>query len=107
MKTYEFDAPLREIPEKGGAYIVFPYDVRAEFGTGRRRVHASFDGIPYDGSLVNMGLKNPDGSVCWIIGVRRPDRNAWIPARSFYPFRFPSRYSEGEMPSALRKSLLK
>ncbi len=62
MKTYEFDAPLREIPEKGGAYIVFPYDVRVEFGTGRRRVHASFDGIPYDGSLVNMGLKNPDGS---------------------------------------------
>ncbi|MDD6690677.1 MAG: DUF1905 domain-containing protein [Lachnospiraceae bacterium] len=76
MKTYEFDAPLREIPEKGGAYIVFPYDVRAEFGTGRCRVHASFDGIAYDGSLVNMGLKNPDGSVCWIIGVRKDIRNA-------------------------------
>ncbi len=76
MKTYEFDAPLREIPEKGGAYVAFPFDVRAEFGTGRRRVHASFDGIPYDGSLVNMGLKNPDGSVCWIIGVRKDIRNA-------------------------------
>ena len=23
-----------------------------------------------------MGLKNPDGSVCWIIGVRKDIRNA-------------------------------
>lgn len=76
MRVYEFDAVLHEIPERGGAYVVFPWDVRAEFGTGRRKVHASFDGIPYDGSLVNMGLKNPDGSVCWIIGVRKDIRTA-------------------------------
>ncbi|MDD5849508.1 MAG: DUF1905 domain-containing protein [Firmicutes bacterium] len=76
MRAYEFDAVLHEIPERGGAYVVFPWDVRAEFGTGRRKVHASFDGIPYDGSLVNMGLKNPDGSVCWIIGVRKDIRTA-------------------------------
>ena len=42
MKTYEFDAPLREIPEKGGAYVAFPFDVRAEFGTGRRRGRIGF-----------------------------------------------------------------
>lgn len=76
MRAYEFDAVLHEIPERGGAYVVFPWDVRAEFGTGRRKVHASFDGIPYDGSLVNMGLKNPDRSVCWIIGVRKDIRTA-------------------------------
>ena len=76
MRAYEFDAVLHEIPERGGAYVVFPWYVRAEFGTGRRKVHASFDGIPYDGSLVNMGLKNPDGSVCWIIGVRKDIRTA-------------------------------
>lgn len=34
-------------------------------------MQASFDGVPYDGSIVNMGMKNPDGSVCYIIGVRK------------------------------------
>ena len=35
----------------------FP-DIRQEFGIGRVKAHAVFDGIPYDGSIVNMGLKN-------------------------------------------------
>ena len=39
------------------------------------KVHALFDGIPYDGSIVNMGVKNPDGSVCYIIGVLKAIRN--------------------------------
>lgn len=38
------------------------------------KVHAEFDGVPYDGSIVNMGLKNPDGSVCYIIGVLKAIR---------------------------------
>ena len=66
---YEYDAILREIPENGGAYVAFPWDIREVFGRGRIRVHADFDGVPYDGSVVNMGVKNPDGSVCYIIGV--------------------------------------
>lgn len=74
MKRYEYDAILHEIPEKGGAYVAFPYDLRQEFGKGRVRVHAEFDGIPYDGSIVNMGLKNEDGSVCYLIGVRKAIR---------------------------------
>ena len=45
-------------------------------GKGRVKVHASFDGIPYDGSIVNMGLKNPDGSVCYVIGVLKAIRTA-------------------------------
>ena len=73
---YEYDTTLREIPESGGAYVAFPWDIRAEFGKGRVKVHASFDGVPYDGSVVNMGVKNPDGSVCYIIGVTKAIRAA-------------------------------
>ena len=73
---YEYETILREIPENGGAYVAFPWDIRAEFGRGRVKVHASFDGIPYDGSIVNMGVKNPDGSVCYIIGVTKAIRTA-------------------------------
>ena len=72
----EYDTILHELPEKGGAYVVFPWDLRKEFGRGRMKVHAEFDGIPYDGSIVNMGLKHPDGSVCYIIGVLKAIRTA-------------------------------
>lgn len=75
-KEYSFDAVIREIPENGGAYVAFPWDVRAEFGKGRVRVHAEFDGIPYDGSIVNMGLKNEDGTVRYIIGLLKAIRKA-------------------------------
>jgi hypothetical protein len=75
MKTYEYDAVI-QVSEvgKGGAYVPFPYDVRAEFGKGRVKVHATFDGEPYDGSVVNMGVKNAGGSVCYIIGIRKDIR---------------------------------
>ncbi len=72
---FEFDAVLHELPE-GGAYVVFPGDIRAIFGKGRVKVRAAFDGIPYEGSIVNMGLKNPDGSVCYILGVLKAIRKA-------------------------------
>ena len=74
MKRYEYNTLLHETPEDGGAYVVFPWDLRREFGKGRVKVHASFDGIPYDGSIVNMGLKNADGSVCYLIGVLKSIR---------------------------------
>ena len=38
-------------------------------------MHATFDGEPYDGSIVNMGVRNADGSVCYIIGVRKDIRS--------------------------------
>ena len=75
MKQYEYDAVLHEDPDSGGAYVAFPWDLRQEFGKGRVKVHALFDGIPYDGSIVNMGVKNPDGSVCYIIGVLKSIRS--------------------------------
>ena len=75
MKKFEFDAVIHADPESGGAYVAFPWDLRAEFGKGRLKVHAEFDGIPYDGSVVNMGVKNADGSVCYVIGVLKAIRN--------------------------------
>ena len=38
------------------------------------KVHASFDGELYDGSIVNMGVRNEDGTVCYIIGIRKDIR---------------------------------
>ena len=71
---FEYDAILREIPQKGGAYVIFPWDIKERFGKGRVKVHAEFDGTPYDGSIVNMGLKGPDGGICYLIGVRKSIR---------------------------------
>ena len=72
---YEYDAVLRELPD-GGAYVPFPWDIREIFGAGRVKVRAAFNGIPYDGSVVNIGVKNPDGSICYIIGVLKSIRRA-------------------------------
>jgi len=75
MEIYEYDATIKESEiGKGGAYVEFPYDIREEFGKGRVFVHATFDDESYDGSIVNMGVKNPDGSVCYIIGIRKDIR---------------------------------
>ena len=74
-KVYQYDAVIQSSGiGSGGAYVSFPYDIRAEFGKGRVRVHATFDGVPYDGSVVNMGIKHTDGSVCYIIGILKDIR---------------------------------
>ncbi len=55
MKEYKFKATI-EAASGNGAYVLFPYDTQAEFGTRAQiRVIASFDGIPYAGSLVKYG----------------------------------------------------
>ena len=73
-KIYEFAAVIQKVPDQDGAYIVFPYDLREEFGKGRIKVHATFDGEVYEGSIVNMGVKTPDGSICYILGIRKDIR---------------------------------
>lgn len=73
-RLYKFKAKIHIVPNKGGAYIEFPYDIRKEFGKGRVKVHVTFDDIPYDGSIVNMGIKNPDGSICYIVGMLKSIR---------------------------------
>lgn len=67
-KQYEFMAEIKKVPDIDGAYVEFPYDVKEEFGKGRVKVHATFDGEGYDGSLVKM--KTP----CHIIGLRKDIR---------------------------------
>lgn len=67
-KIYSFEAILKKVPDIDGAYIEFPYDVREEFGKGRVKVHATFDGVPYDGSLVRM--KTP-GHIIGVLKVIR------------------------------------
>ncbi|MDO5405972.1 MAG: DUF1905 domain-containing protein [Eubacteriales bacterium] len=72
--VYNYTAQIHLVPDKGGAYVEFPYDIRKEFGCGRVKVHVTFDGIPYGGSIVNMGIKHEDGSICYIIGMLKSIR---------------------------------
>lgn len=74
-KTYKYESLIYEAQGKGGTYVIFPYDIREEFGKGRVKVKATFDGEPYCGSIVNMGVKHADGSVCYIIGIRKDIRS--------------------------------
>jgi hypothetical protein len=74
IKTYAFEVEIKKVPEIDGAYVAMPFDAREEFGKGRSKVHATFDGEPYDGSIVNMGVKHDDGSICYILGLRKDIR---------------------------------
>lgn len=65
---FEFDAVIIKVPDMDATYIEFPYDVKSLFSKGRVKVHATFDGEPYDGSLVRM--KTPGH----IIGIRKDIR---------------------------------
>lgn len=67
-ELYEFEAEIKKVPGINGAYIEIPFDVKETFGRGRVKVHATFDGETYDGSLVRM--KTP----CHILGVRKDIR---------------------------------
>ena len=63
-QRYEFEAVIQKVPDIDGAYVEIPFDVKAAFGKGRVPVAATFDGEPYEGSLVRMGTP------CHIIGIR-------------------------------------
>ena len=74
METFVFDAVIRAVPDQDAAYVVFPGDIRAIFGRGRVSVHALFDGAAYDGSLVNMGVRDEEGRVLYVLGIRKDIR---------------------------------
>ncbi len=59
---------------RGGAIIRVPIDIKKEYNKGRLKVNVTFDDEPYKGSIVNMGLKNDDGSTCYIIGILKDIR---------------------------------
>ena len=54
--------------------MVVPVDLRTEYGVGRLKVEATFDGAPYRGSVVNMGVRGADGNICYVIGVTKAIR---------------------------------
>jgi hypothetical protein len=55
MKKYKFQAKI-EAGDGGGAYVLFPFDVEKEFAAkGKVPVKATFDGVPYAGSLIKYG----------------------------------------------------
>lgn len=66
--VYEFDAVIQKVPDIDGAYVAFPYDAEALFGKKRVKVSATFDGVPYAGSLVRMGTPGH------ILGMRKDIR---------------------------------
>ena len=67
-KTCDFDAVIFQNENMDAAYVEVPFDIKELFGKGRLSVHATFDGVPYDGQIVKMGTP------CYIIGVRKDIR---------------------------------
>ena len=73
-RVYRFDAVITQSSGIDAAYVVFPYDIKKEFGRGRVAVEANFDGVPYRGSIVNMGVRDEQGHTCYVIGVTKEIR---------------------------------
>lgn len=71
---HQFAATIEQSGDMDAGYIVVPVDIRKEYGVGRLKVEATFDGVPYSGSVVNMGVKDSDGNICYIIGITKAIR---------------------------------
>lgn len=53
-KTIEFSAEILA-NDKGGAYVLIPFDVEKTYGKKRVKIKAWLEDIPYRGTLVRMG----------------------------------------------------
>ena len=71
MLPISFDAQILSAPDQDAAYVIVPLNIRCLYGRGRLPVRATFDGVPYDGSVVNMGVKDAQGNICYLLGVRK------------------------------------
>lgn len=71
---HRFTARIEHSGDMDAAYVVVPVDIREEYGKGRIKVDATFDGVPYCGSVVNMGVKDAAGNICYIIGITKAIR---------------------------------
>ena len=71
---HRFTAIIERSGDMDAAYVVVPVDIRAVYGVGRLKVEATFDGEPYRGSVVNMGVKDAEGNICYIIGITKAIR---------------------------------
>jgi len=67
-RRMEFDAVILQNENMDAAYVEVPFDIKSLYGKGRLSVHATFDGVPYNGQIVKMGTP------CFIIGVRKDIR---------------------------------
>jgi len=81
--THRFSATIERSGDMDAAYVRVPIDIKRVYGKGRLKVQAVFspqgcglqnDGEPYSGSVVNMGVKNADGNVCYVIGIPKTIR---------------------------------
>ena len=72
--THRFTVTIERSGDMDAAYVRVPIDIKKEYGKGRLKGQATFDGEPYIGSVVNMGVKNADGRVCYIIGITQAIR---------------------------------
>ena len=97
MKKYKFKAKI-EAGDGGGAYVLFPYDTQKEFATkGKVPVKATFNGVPYTGSLIKydnplhmLGMlkvireqtgKGPGDTVEVVVWKDEEVRTAQVPAQ--------------------------
>lgn len=64
----EFKATIKQHENLNAAYIEPPFDVKEVFGSKRVKVNATFDGVEYRGSVVNMG-------VCYMLGLTQEIRS--------------------------------
>jgi hypothetical protein len=56
VKKYKFTAKILA-GDGGGAGVLFPYDTEKEFATkGKVPIKATFNGVPYTGSLIKYGF---------------------------------------------------
>ena len=63
----EFKAIIKQHEGINGAYVEPPFDVQEVFGSKRVKVKATFDGVEYRGSIVNMGG-------CYMLGLTQEIR---------------------------------
>ncbi len=66
--THDFNAIIKQHESLNAAYIEPPFDVKEVFGSKRVKVKATFDGVEYRGSVVNMGG-------CYMLGLTQEMRN--------------------------------
>ncbi|MBU3144595.1 YdeI/OmpD-associated family protein [Clostridium sp. CF012] len=66
--NHEFKAIIQQHESLNAAYVEPPFDVKEVFGSKRVKVKATFDGVEYRGSVVNM-------VGCSMLGLTQEIRN--------------------------------
>ena len=88
QKRYEFDGMIHEVLDNGGAYVIFPWDIREEFGKGRIKARTVFAGLaclglPWNGNARGGLGGDSDGH---LHEARFVDLCAWEDTRPFQKF---------------------